>query len=188
MTTESPQDAALLVRIQDGDRGAFAALVQKHHETFYHLAYRYMQSRDEAEDMVQTAFLKLWEYPDRWNPEKGGKFTTWFYRVVVNLCLDAQKKHKTSALPESFEAEDSSPNQEIRAMSKQTHAALEKQLATLPDRQRMALILCFYQELPHKEAAGVMRISVKALRSLLMRAKTTLSKQMKPYLTEARYG
>ena len=91
-------DHELLARIQAGSRDAFAALVQRHTERFYRLAYRYVQNREEAEDIVQDAFLKLWEDPGRWQPERNSKFTTWFYRVVVNLCLDWQKKKRPSAL------------------------------------------------------------------------------------------
>ena len=83
-----------------GSHDAFAVLVQRHTERFYRLAYRYVQNREEAEDIVQDAFLKLWEDPGRWQPERNSKFTTWFYRIVVNLCLDWQKKKRPLALDE----------------------------------------------------------------------------------------
>src|SRR4029450_1166697 len=91
-------DHELLERIQAGSHDAFAVLVQRYTERFYRLAYRYVQNREEAEDIVQAAFLKLWEDPGKWQPERSSKFTTWFYRVVVNLCLDWQKKKRPLAL------------------------------------------------------------------------------------------
>ena len=91
-------DNELLDKIQQGDHAAFSLLVERHHQKFYHLAYRYLGHQDEAEDMVQIAFLKLWEDPFRWNKNKGTKFTTWFYRVVINLCLDHKKKFKSLLL------------------------------------------------------------------------------------------
>src|SRR6266508_5272283 len=94
MATAWPEkdDHELLALIQDGNGQAFAMLVERHTERFYRLAYRYLQSKAAAEDVVQDAFLKLWENPAIWQPEHNSKFTTWFYRVVVNLCLDLRKR------------------------------------------------------------------------------------------------
>ena len=86
-------DQELLALIQDGSHQAFAELVQRHTERFYRLAYRYAQNRETAEDLVQDAFVRLWENPASWRPDRNSKFTTWFYRIVVNLCLDWQKKN-----------------------------------------------------------------------------------------------
>ena len=61
------------------------------------MAYRFVGNRTEAEDMVQEAFLKLWERPAMWQVDKDTAFTTWFYRVVVNMCLDYKKKKKPGA-------------------------------------------------------------------------------------------
>ena len=91
-------DHELLERIQDGNGQAFAALVERHTDRFYRLAYRYLQSKEAAEDVVQDAFLKLWENPALWQPQRNSKFTTWFYRVVVNLCLDLRKRKRPAVL------------------------------------------------------------------------------------------
>ena len=91
MAKESPDDESLLERVGEGDGAAFAVLVRRHRDRYYRLAYRYTARHEEAEDIVQVAFIKLWETPDIWNPRRGARFTTWFYRVVVNLCLDSRK-------------------------------------------------------------------------------------------------
>lgn len=181
MVAELPSDGDLLQQIQDGNASAFAILVRRHQEKYYRLAYRYLANRESAEDMIQTAFLKLWENPNIWNPNKDVKFTTWFYRVVVNACLDKKKKHRTLALPESFEIKDDRPNQEMQSIHNEAQALVQTHLTALPDRQKTALILCFYEELSHIDAAQIMKISVKALQSLLMRAKITLRQDMKLY-------
>ena len=123
MARESPDDENLLGRIRVGDAPAFAALVRRHSERYYRLAYRYTARREEAEDIVQTAFIKLWETPDIWNPRRGAKFTTWFYRVVVNLCLDSRKKHGEVAAPESLEVRDESPDSERKVAESEAKAA-----------------------------------------------------------------
>jgi len=176
------QDDQLLALIQDGDGQAFAVLVERHTERFYRLAFRYLQNKEAAEDVVQDAFVKLWESPSLWQPERNSKFTTWFYRIVVNLCLDALKKKKPEPLDDdSLVADDSRPVDEMM-MREQQQKMIEKEIAALPMRQRTALNLCFDQGLTNQEAAEVMGINLKALQSLIMRAKTTLKERMRAYL------
>jgi len=176
------QDDQLLALIQDGDGQAFAVLVERHTERFYRLAFRYLQNKEAAEDVVQDAFVKLWESPSLWQPERNSKFTTWFYRIVVNLCLDALKKKKPVPLDDdSLVADDSRPVDEMM-MREQQQKMIEKEIAALPMRQRTALNLCFDQGLTNQEAAEVMGINLKALQSLIMRAKATLKERMRAYL------
>ena len=176
------QDDQLLALIQDGDGQAFAVLVERHTERFYRLAFRYLQNKEAAEDVVQDAFVKLWESPSLWQPERNSKFTTWFYRIVVNLCLDALKKKKPVPLDDdSLVADDRKPVDEMM-MREQQQKMIEKEIAALPMRQRTALNLCFDQGLTNQEAAEVMGINLKALQSLIMRAKTTLKERMRAYL------
>jgi RNA polymerase sigma-70 factor, ECF subfamily len=175
-------DHELLARIQAGSHDAFAALVQRHTERFYRLTYRYVQNREEAEDIVQDAFLKLWEDPGRWQPERNSKFTTWFYRVVVNLCLDWQKKKRPLALDDEVSEPEGESGLDIAAIQRQEQKMLEREIAALPERQRTALNLCFAEGLSNQEAAEVIGVRLKALQSLIMRAKATLKERMKSYL------
>ena len=175
-------DHELLALIQDGSSQAFALLVERHTERFYRLAYRYVQSKEAAEDMVQDAFLKLWEDPHRWQPDKNTKFTTWFYRVVVNLCLDWQKKKQPLELNEDMPIIDERESADEAMQRKQQQIALESAIAALPERQRTAINLCYDEGLSNQDAADVMAINLKALQSLVMRAKTTLKERLKDYL------
>ncbi len=175
-------DNELLALIQDGSSQAFALLVERHTERFYRLAYRYVQSKEAAEDMVQDAFLKLWEDPHRWQADKNAKFTTWFYRVVVNLCLDWQKKKQPVELNEDMPIIDERESADEAMQRKQQQIALECAIAALPERQRTAINLCYDEGLSNQEAADVMAINLKALQSLVMRAKTTLKERLKSYL------
>jgi RNA polymerase sigma-70 factor (ECF subfamily) len=184
MATAWPEkdDHELLALIQDGNGQAFATLVERHTERFYRLAYRYLQSKAAAEDVVQDAFVKLWENPTIWEPERNSRFTTWFYRVVVNLCLDSQKRKKPVALDEEIPLIDDREPVDETMIRIQEQKALEKEIAALPERQRTALNLCFDEGLSNQEAAAVMGVKLKALQSLIMRAKTTLKERMKAYL------
>lgn len=176
---DETDDERLLRAIAEGSREAFAILVKRHSSRFYSVAYRYMAQRQEAEDMVQEAFIKLWQRPDMWAADRKVKFTTWFYRVVINLCLDAKKKKRAAAWPETLDIEDDRPLQDKTMEDKQGEALLEKAISELPERQRTALNLCFYEGLSNQEAADVMELNLKALQSLLMRAKLALRERMK---------
>jgi RNA polymerase sigma-70 factor (ECF subfamily) len=175
-------DHELLTLIQGGSRDAFAGLVRRHTERFYRLAYRYVQNRETAEDIVQDAFLKLWEDPGKWQPERNSKFTTWFYRIVVNLCLDWQKRKRPVVLDDELPLADERETVEEAMIRAHEQKLLEREIAALPERQRRALNLCFDEGLSNREAAEVMGLNLKALQSLIMRAKTTLKERIKAYL------
>ena len=172
-------DAQLLERIGKGEKAAFAVLVRRHSGRFYRVAYRFVGNVGEAEDMVQEAFLKLWERPLMWQVDRRASFSTWFYRVVVNLCLDHKKKKRPALIGDDKWVEDDRETHEETLIHAETQHWIAANIAALPDRQRMALNLCFYEGLSNQEAAEAMGIRLKALQSLLMRAKTTLKEAFK---------
>jgi RNA polymerase sigma-70 factor (ECF subfamily) len=175
-------DESLISQIQEGSHEAFATLVNRHSNRFYRIAYRLVSRKDDAEDIVQDAFLKLWNRPNLWDPGKGTKFTTWFYRVVINLCLDHRKKKKLVNLSEGIEFAEEKPGADILLDVHQKQALLERLICELPERQQLAINLCFYEGLSNNEAAQIIGVRVKALQSLIMRAKTTLKYKVKRYL------
>ena len=178
-------DETLLAGLASGDHGAFSTLVERHNLRFYRIAFRQLGERAASEDAVQQAFLKLWERPHLFDASKGAKFTTWFYRVVVNITLDMIRKSGRSGLTEladTYESDDMTQDAELALKQKQT--LLEREIATLPERQQLALNLCFYEGLSNKETADIMEISVGALESLLMRGKKTLKAALSPLITE----
>jgi len=172
--TEIESDEQLMLLIQAHDRHAFSVLVARHSQKFYSLAYRSLFNKADAEDVVQEAFLKVWRKPNLWSSKKQAKFTTWFYRIVLNACLDMNKKKVITTdvfeqeLEESSQVEQDDGNSQL--------ADLEAAFRSLPERQRTALNLCFYEELSNQEAADIMGVRLKALQSLIMRAKANLKK------------
>ena len=184
MATAWPEkdDHELLALVQGGSHPAFAELVQRHTERFYRLAFRYLQNKEAAEDVVQDAFLKLWEDPGKWQADRNAKFTTWFYRVVVNLCLDWQKRKRPLAINEEMPLADDRETADQAMLRNEEQRVLEQEIAALPERQRTALNLCFDEGLSNQDAADAMGVNLKALQSLIMRAKTTLKERMKNYL------
>jgi RNA polymerase sigma-70 factor (ECF subfamily) len=174
-------EARLLTYVLKGDHKAFSVLVQRHSQVAYAVAYRFVGDRYEAEDIVQTAFLKLWERPGMWNPELDSRFTTWFYRVVVNLCLDWRKKKKPLLNSEPCVMRVTEINQEDQLLKAERQTLLEVQIRALPRRQRIAINLSYLSGLSNKEAAAVMGVSLRALQSLILRAKSNIRKKLESY-------
>ncbi len=171
-------DENLLKLIIAGDHSAFSELVIRHTKKYYSIAYRVLFNRDDSEDLVQEAFLKLWKNPENWNSSHNVKFTTWFYRVVINLCLDYKRKNKFGISDNYNEIESHSNTQDGIIEMKCRQELLDKYFLQLPERQQIALNLCFYEGVSNKEAAEIMHINLKALQSLIMRAKTNLKEKL----------
>ena len=168
-------DEGLMALVCEGDHQAFAHLVQRHTKMFFSAAYRVCGNAIEAEDIVQDAFLKLWAKPQSFDAGKGVKFTTWFYRVVSNVAIDAARKKKPQVGTDIVDlmSDPAAAVDDVMVVNEQQEA-LEAAIQELPERQKMALNLCFYEGVSNKEAAEILGVGVKAVESLLMRAKKAL--------------
>jgi len=180
-------DDGLMAEVRKGNHDAFAALVTRHSQHFYALAYRTLGNQDDAQDIVQNAFVKLWQKPQLWQPNKA-KFTTWFYRVIVNACHDYRRKYGRSVNVDNsmFEELSRPVDSEQAALEDKQNVsrqqqALEFSIANLPSSQRDAINLVVYSELPQKQAAQVLGVSLKALESLLIRAKRAMAKTVNEF-------
>lgn len=172
-------DESLVARICESDHQAFAQIVERHSGLFFQAAYRMCANAEDAEEIVQEAFIKLWKNPQAFDASKGTKFTTWFYRVVTNLAIDHVRRKKPQAGPDVLDyMADKAPLADQALEDKDQQGALEAAIQNLPERQKAALNLCFYEGLSNKEAADVLGVGVKALESLLMRAKKTLKDEL----------
>jgi len=176
LASTEDSDESLMRLIRQGSHQAFAILVRRHTDRFYAAAFRLSGRAAEAEDLVQDAFLKIWQKPDIWKDDKGAKFTTWFYRILVNQNIDRMRKGQKMASDNSIlpYVADTRMNPEGQTALNEEQERIEKALGLLPERQKTALTLCFYEGLSNAEAADVMGVKLKALESLLMRAKTGL--------------
>ena len=187
---QDDSDESLMRRIQKGSHQAFSILVRRHADRFHAAAFRMCGRLSEAEDMVQDAFLKIWDKPDLWKDDRGAKFTTWFYRILVNQNIDRMRKHKNMAADNFFldSMPDPALSPEASAAQAQEQGRIDAAISTLPERQRTALNLCYYEGLSNAEAAAVMGVRVKALESLLMRAKAGLKESMSRSIEEQKKG
>jgi RNA polymerase sigma-70 factor (ECF subfamily) len=175
-------DHELMMAVGRRDHHAFARLVARHYAWALAFADRMLGARHEAEDLVQTAFLRVWQGAARWEPN--AKFSTWLYRVLHNLCIDRLRARGTTASePLAGEAvetlADEAPDSEERVSALQRGARVRAALGRLPVRQRAALVLCYYEERSQAEAAALLGVSEGALESLLSRGRATLKKWLR---------
>ena len=163
-------DDRLLQGVAAGDRSAFAKLRERHLNRVFSLALRVTGSRADAEDAAQEAFTRAWRKAANWQPGEA-KFSTWLYRVTMNLCIDTRRKPRSEQLDPELPLADPQPGAESQLMAAEREAQVRAAMAALPERQREAMALCYTLGLSNAEAAATMEISVKAYESLLVRAK-----------------
>ena len=171
-------DAVLVKRAQDGDMAAFEELVRRHERPLFSYMYRMCGNRADAEEITQAALVRSWQALGGFRG--ASSFKTWLFRIGMNLCYNRRTRTKpTEELDESLAGPQSHEpaeqyEQRVRAQ------AVQAGLARLPADQRSALVLSVYQELSYKEIADAMGKSVRAVDSLLVRAKANLRKALEP--------
>lgn len=169
------EDDRLLFAAGQGDERAFNRLVFAHGPRVRAIARRYLGNSADAEDVAQEVFWRIWRNAGRWRLGKA-RFSTFLYRVTVNLCIDSARRRGRfrASLEEAGDVPDSGASAEDEIAERQTLRTMRSVIATLPDRQRMALILSVQQELASREIAAAMNISEGAVEQLLVRARRTL--------------
>ncbi len=178
-------DSALMLRVGTGDQKAFAALMDRHLTRTVRLAARLLGSEAQADDVAQEAFVRVWRHAPTWQDSaaRGARFTTWLYKIVSNLVIDEKRKRVNVAIDDIAEPlDEGAPNGERVLIDRQRAVEVRKALEQLPDRQRDAFVLCFYEEYSNRDAAAALDVSVKALESLLVRARRSLRDLLRPDL------
>jgi len=178
----------LMAKTAEEDEFAFEILVRRHQASVLNLVYRYVGDRTKARDLAQEVFIRVWRAAKRYEPK--AKFTTWIYRITANLCLNELKSVKGRKLIQlesehedrqntNFETHpNASQSPEDLLLAEERSRQVSDTLQTLPENQRMALILKRYDNLSYDEIAKIMECSVSAVESLLVRAKRNLQEKL----------
>jgi RNA polymerase sigma-70 factor (ECF subfamily) len=170
-------DEELVEAVAAGNKHAYEQLVQKYARQFRVLAFRIVGDMSLAEDMVQDAFIKLWTNAMSFDAQQA-KFSTWFYRIVVNKCLDEKRKKRPTPLPEDYDAVDGRDRTDSAIEKDDRRNALQAALGQLSERQKLAVTLSYLDELSNVEAADIMDLNIKAYESLLVRSRAALRKTL----------
>jgi RNA polymerase sigma-70 factor (ECF subfamily) len=187
-------DVELMLGFQAGDLQAFERLFSRHARSIVNFAYRFVRNREVAEELAQEIFLKVHDAAPQYRPE--AKFTTWLFRIATNVCLNEIRRPPFKATHCSLtigtddrelpvELEDTErPGPQAVMERRAVAVALKQALERLPEKQRLAFILNKYQDLSYAEVAEVMKISEKAVKSLIHRAKEAMAERLRPLSTE----
>ena len=185
-----------MLRVRRDDMEAFTELVSRYQRPVTALAYRYLGNEAEAEDLAQEAFLRVFRSRARYEPR--AKFSTWLYRIVVNVCLNTIRARKSRPLPPAGaggsngrmpvpEAEDidgAPPEAELD--KKELAEQVKKAVEALPERQRLAILMNKFQDMSYEEIANAMDLTTMAVKSLLTRARVNMRNTLTPYLRDGR--
>ena len=166
------KDEQLMSRVAKGDLDLFEEIVRRHQRTAWRIAFRFLGDSAEAEDIAQDAFLRILAAAPRYKPS--ATFSTYLYRVVVRLCIDHTKKKRPIFDNTLLKSIDPSPGPAATLIRKDKNALVRRAIGTLPFRQRMVVILKYYEGLRYDEIARAMGTTVKAVERLLNRARTAL--------------
>ena len=170
---DADSDDALMARLAMRDGVAFRLLIERHVAVLHRIAYRMIGDATEAEDIAQEALLRLWRDARQWQAGRSGA-GAWLNRVVTNLCLDRLRRRRFTsdeAIPERADEHALAPDTiDAERLRHATVAAI----GGLPDRQRAAIVLTYYEDLSNQKAAEALDMKIKAFESLLLRARGAL--------------
>jgi RNA polymerase sigma-70 factor (ECF subfamily) len=186
-------DAALMLRVKQGDTAAFTALVEKYKQPVMNLAARTLRDQTEAEDLAQNVFVQVFKSAARY--QTTAKFSTWLFTIARNLCLNEirrRSRHPAESLDAPHPDHEDQPKHQFedtknfsppdRLLQGELVNKIEEAIVALPENQRTALLLCRQDELSYEEIAKVLGCSLSATKSLIHRGRETLKEKLKPYL------
>ncbi|MFZ3211848.1 MAG: sigma-70 family RNA polymerase sigma factor [Terriglobales bacterium] len=184
-------DAEVMLRVAAGDDAAFDYLVEKFRRPLVSFMYRMTHNQGVAEELAQEVFLRV--YRSRANYAAEAKFTTWLYRIATNLAVnharDTKAERSGTSLDEpdpqtglTLDVADPETTVEQKLLRRERLAAIRKEVESLPERQRLAVIMHKYQNMDYRQIAEVLKLSESATKSLLFRAYETLRVKLEKFL------
>ncbi len=186
-------DAAIMLRVADGDEAGFNYLAQKYHRPMIHFLYRMVGNQAVAEELAQEVFLRVYRARSSYRAE--ARFTTWLYRIATNLAVNHardtrhernaqtvyldQPDEETGTTPD---VADDEPTAEQQLLHDERMAAIRLHVMALPERQRTAVLMHKYQGMDYRQIGDVLKLSESATKSLLFRAYQTLRDKLKDFV------
>lgn len=182
ITAALDYDAELMLRVKEGDGASFGILLEKHRSPVVHFLYRMVQNQSIAEELGQEVFLRV--YRSRSTYEPTAKFRTWLFRIATHLALNSIRDGKNERSQERLDGDssdmpvrqisDRKPSVEQSMVYQARLDEVRKAIATLPEKQRAAVLMHKYEEMEYSQIAKSLNCSESAVKSLLFRAYETL--------------
>ena len=178
-------DEQLVKMVLSGQTAAFELLVQRYQKQIFALAYRLGGDYDEAQDMAQEAFVRIYQELSRF--DTGRRFFPWMYRVAHNTCVNILHKRPkdTSSLEDAlpFWEDDNSSSSPTEAFALQERAEkVQSALQSLPENYRLPLVLKYLEGMSYQEISDQLSLPVSTIETRLFRGRNMLKKLLQPYI------
>ncbi len=200
--TEIDPDAELMLRVRDsGDLEAFEELVQRYQDRVLNTVVKMLGDTTDSEDIAQLVFIRIWKSANRYQPQ--AKFSTWLFTITRNLVLNEvrrRKRHPASSLDAPSSAQKArasslsafalrsrlhdsgAPSPEEGVIHEELRQAVDEAIASLPENQRLAILLWRFEEMSYEEIGAVLKQSLSAVKSLIFRARANLKEKLRDHL------
>ena len=183
----------LMMEVAKGNHKAFSELVTIHQHAIVGTIAKMLGNPNDAEDLAQQVFLRVWKSAPRYQPT--AKFTTWLFTITRNLVFNEVRRRQRKPVvslqqeqeEESYERQipvDESQNPDAAALQKELEEAVDHAIASLPEKQRLAVVLRRYEDLPYEQIGEILNLSLPAVKSLLFRARMQLRQELQNYLED----
>lgn len=177
----------LIKKIKKGDRDAFAELVELYKDKVYQVSYRMLGNAQEAEDVAQETFLRVYANLSSYDPSY--KFSTWIYRIATNLSIDQLRKRKqvysldkqvegTEGLDWHDRLADPGPNPEQKILTGELQGQVQEAIQGLTPKYRSILILRYLEDLSLNEISEVLKLPVSTIKTRIHRGREALKKKL----------
>jgi RNA polymerase sigma-70 factor (ECF subfamily) len=164
------EDETLMGRVARGDQQALRRLMDRHMARTIRLAERITGNSLDGDEIAQEAFMRVWRHAGSFDRHRA-RFTTWLYRIAVNLALDRKRRRPMLPIETAVAVPDGSVGADEALIAREKHRLAEAALAQLPERQRAAIALVYLEGLSGKEGAAILNVSEKSFESLLSRGR-----------------
>lgn len=181
-----------MLRVKEGDIQAFEQIVEMHQHAVIGTVTRMLGNIDDAHDIAQQVFIRVWKSAPRYEPS--AKFTTWMFTIMRNLVFnEMRRKGRRKEVSLDQENDDDPPRQHADltvpspdhlAQQEELECALDKAIAALPEKQRLAVVLRRHEDMPYEQICEILKMSLPAVKSLLFRARAELRKHLAAHLDD----
>jgi len=176
-------DRELIAQAQKGDERAYRALLLRYERAVYNICFKMVRDKEEARDLAQEAFMKVFAILDRYNPQFA--FSNWLLKITSNLCIDAMRKRRVETFPMDepissakgdLERQYPSPNAgpDKTLLDKERMKLLHRAIERLPDHYRIMIVLRHQQDLSYEEIATVLELPLGTVKARIHRAREML--------------
>lgn len=182
------EEAKIIENLKSGDEFIYKYVYDQYSRMVYSVCFRMAGNNEDAEDVTQDVFIKVFNSINSFREDS--KLSTWIYQITVNTCLNKSRRKKAINFLSLNFWEDEKGEKEMAADNLTPSDKIEKSeiqnivqdvINTLPAKQKTAIVLSRYEELPYKEIAKIMGVSLSSVESLLFRAKENLAKKLIRY-------